>query len=105
MLGDIKDRNLRFQSKSDISDYLDRETANLNLIIEKIGQDLRGVMEYRTRLVADVVTGQVDVRDAAAKLPEEPAELERLNEVKTLSEEDDIADDSGIDTEPAEVDT
>ena len=27
--------------------------------------------EYRTRLIADVVTGKLDVREAAAKLPEE----------------------------------
>ena len=29
--------------------------------------------EYRTRLVADVVTGKLDVREAAARLPEEDA--------------------------------
>ena len=28
--------------------------------------------EYRTRLIADVVTGKLDVREAAAALPEEP---------------------------------
>ena len=27
--------------------------------------------EYRTRLIADVVTGKLDVREAAAELPEE----------------------------------
>ena len=27
--------------------------------------------EYRTRLIADVVTGKLDVREAAAKLPDE----------------------------------
>jgi len=31
--------------------------------------------EYRTRLVADVVTGKLDVRAAAAKLPVEPQEV------------------------------
>ena len=30
--------------------------------------------EYRTRLVAEVVTGQLDVRAVAATLPEEPRE-------------------------------
>ena len=28
------------------------------------------MQEYRTRLTADVVTGKLDVREAAAKLPE-----------------------------------
>ncbi len=33
--------------------------------------------EYRTRLVADAVTGKLDVREAAASLPAEPgAEVE-----------------------------
>jgi len=32
------------------------------------------MQEYRTRLTADIVTGKLDVREAAAKLPEEKAE-------------------------------
>ncbi len=34
--------------------------------------------EYRNRLIADVVTGKLDVREAAANLPEEPEETEAL---------------------------
>jgi len=34
--------------------------------------------EYRTRLIADVVTGKLDVREAAAKLPDEAEEPEEL---------------------------
>ena len=37
--------------------------------------------EYRTRLIADVVTGQLDVREAAAKLPAESLENKLPNEV------------------------
>ena len=29
------------------------------------------IREFRTRLVADVVTGKLDVREAAARLPDE----------------------------------
>ena len=32
------------------------------------------MQEYRTRLIADVVTGKLDVREAAAQLPEESVE-------------------------------
>ena len=32
------------------------------------------VQEYRTRLIADVVTGKLDVREAAAQLPDESDE-------------------------------
>ena len=34
------------------------------------------VQEYRTRLVADVVAGKLDVREAAAHLPDEDDEEE-----------------------------
>ena len=37
--------------------------------------------EYRTRLIADVVTGKLDVREAAARLPDEVDEPEPLDEI------------------------
>ena len=40
--------------------------------------------EYRTRLIADVVTGKLDVREAAARLPEDVAEPEPLGEAEPL---------------------
>ena len=38
--------------------------------------------EYRTRLIADVVTGKLDVREAAARLPDEVEEPEPLDEAE-----------------------
>ena len=38
--------------------------------------------EYRIRLIADVVTGKLDVRDAAARLPEETDEPEPIDEIE-----------------------
>ena len=40
--------------------------------------------EYRTRLIADVVTGKLDVREAVARLPDEDEEPEPLDETDTL---------------------
>ena len=40
--------------------------------------------EYRTRLIADVVTGKLDVREAAARLPDEVEELEPVDEADAL---------------------
>jgi hypothetical protein len=42
--------------------------------------------QYRIRLFADVVTGKLDVREAAARLPEEPAEEETLQEMEPSKE-------------------
>ncbi|NJL29749.1 MAG: hypothetical protein HC897_18600 [Thermoanaerobaculia bacterium] len=56
------------------------------------------LQEYRTRLIADVVTGKLDVREAAAKLPEEldeePEDLEdatgeEISESEEESEDND----------------
>ncbi len=47
------------------------------------------MQEYRTRLTADLVTGKLDVREAAAKLPEPPVESaaeEALEEMEILEE-------------------
>ena len=51
--------------------------------------------EYRTRLVADVVTGKVDVRDVATRLPDEAPldapedDIDGIGEDEPLHEETD----------------
>lgn len=40
------------------------------------------LQEYRTRLIADVVTGKLDVRDAAGDLPDCVEAAERCQNVK-----------------------
>lgn len=49
-------------------------SASTELAINRLAREIALVSEYRTRLIADVVTGQLDVRVAAASLPDiEPA--------------------------------
>ena len=60
--------------------------------------------EYRTRLIADVVTGKVDVREAAARLPDEAEEPEPLDEAEVESEaEESDARDTDEEREEAEA--
>ena len=47
------------------------ETGDLNTAISRLEREIELLREYRTRLVADVVTGKLDVREAAARLPDE----------------------------------
>lgn len=57
-----------------IAAYLDGETAECLATVSRLEREIELLREYRTRLVADVVTGKLDVRAAAARLPEtEPA--------------------------------
>jgi type I restriction enzyme S subunit len=51
--------------------FLDESLQAFNTTITRTECEMALIREYRTRLVADVVTGQLDVREAAANLPEE----------------------------------
>ena len=44
--------------------YLDRATADIDTAIDKAQRQIDLLREYRIRLIADVITGQVDVRGA-----------------------------------------
>ncbi len=48
--------------------YLDKATADIDVAIDRARREIELLGEYRTRLIADVVTGKVDVREAAAEL-------------------------------------
>ena len=50
--------------------WIDRELALLTIMGDQTDKQIDLLHEYRTRLVADVVTGKLDVREAAASLPE-----------------------------------
>ena len=50
---------------------LDEELQPVNLATDRLNREIELLREYRTRLVADVVTGKLDVRAAAARLPDE----------------------------------
>lgn len=63
-----------------IAEYLDKATANIDAAISRARRQVELVQEYRTRLIADVVTGKLDVRDAAAQLPEEAEDNEPTGE-------------------------
>lgn len=51
--------------------YLDKATADIDSAIDRARREIELLGEYRTRLIADVVTGKVDVREAAADLPDD----------------------------------
>jgi len=54
-------------------EHVRAETHTLTTAISRLEREIELLREYRTRLVADVVTGKLDVREAAARLPEEAA--------------------------------
>ena len=75
---------------------LDEQTAIVNFVdtacssyinaIERLEREIVMLREYRTRLVTDVVTGKLDVREAAKDLPDEAVEPEVVPDAEELSE-------------------
>ncbi len=76
-----------------LTQYLDKQTASIDRAADAARHEIELLREYRERLIADVVTGKVDVREAAAGLPEESDESEPLEDM----EADNEADDSSFD--------
>ena len=75
---------------------LDDENRNANEAIDRISQEIVLLQELRTRLIADVVTGKLDVRAPASSLPE-------IIEPEAISEPIEDVDELTDDTEDEEV--
>ena len=71
-----------------IAIVLDHLLEQTDQMIGTLLRQISLLREYRTRLIADVVTGKVDVRAAAQGLPEEVDELEPLGEVEAPAEDE-----------------
>ncbi len=72
-LDDVKDYQILLPPLSEqaaIVKHLDSATADIDAAIGRARRQIELLHEYRTRLIADVVTGKLDVREAAANLPE-----------------------------------
>lgn len=100
---DIK--RLRFpvppiEEQREISAWLSAETATLERTIDRVQREIQLVREYRERLIADVVTGKLDVRNVEiTALPDEPQndDMEELEEELDTDEEDSLEGDDAED--------
>jgi type I restriction enzyme S subunit len=64
------------EEQQTIAAAIREKTANVDRAIDSVLNEIALLKEYRTRLISDVVTGKLDVRNEAAKLPDiDPMEL------------------------------
>ncbi|MCS1408773.1 MAG: hypothetical protein M2R45_01950 [Verrucomicrobia subdivision 3 bacterium] len=84
-----------------IARFLDETTASIKRAIAHAQRQIELFREYRTRLIADVVTGKLDVREAADALPE----FDPLADDDEMDDHFDAGDESDFDgrEESAEV--
>jgi type I restriction enzyme, S subunit len=81
-----------FEEQVSIAEFLSRDTERFETAISQSERGIAFMREYQTRLVADVVTGVLDVRAVAEKLPKESRE----EDVELLEES------TGDEDEPSE---
>ena len=77
--------------QAEIVEYIDRKITKIASNIVRARRQIELLQEYRTRLIADVVTGKLDVRKAAALLPDEADDEEPMDEGGRLA--DSVAED------------
>ena len=81
--------------QSAILDHLRKATADIDTAVARANRQVELIQEYRTRLIADVVTGKLDVRKAAAQLPDESDEVGSIDkDGLILDNMDDGSDDT-----------
>ncbi|WP_156648439.1 restriction endonuclease subunit S [Methylobacterium sp. Leaf108] len=85
--------------QDELVQFIDRSTQEISDSISAVENEISLLQEFRTRLIADVVTGKLDVRAAAASLPAiaeaEPAEAlvddDDLDEAADAVEDEELA--------------
>lgn len=96
-LSDVKNYVVLLPSRDEqdqIVELIEAACANIDKSLRGIAAEIELINEYRARLISEVVTGKLDVREAAAALPDEPDAT--LQDV----EEDALFDDEADDAEP-----
>ena len=82
-----------------IAEGLSVATSDVDATIDTAEREIALIQEFRTRLIADVVTGNLDVRTIAASLPEtddfevadDPSEDENLDDMADDTEDEEAA--------------
>ena len=79
------------EEQKDIVNHLDKVCLKIDLIIKKADKKITNLHDLKSSLIADVVTGQIDVRDVEIPDYEQVAEpLYRSDDNDTLHSEDEI---------------
>jgi type I restriction enzyme S subunit len=82
-----------------IVSFVERITERVSDRVRAVRGEIDLVREYRSRLIADVVTGRLDVREAAARLPQEMDDLGILEYTNAPLEGDEEAETEKLDAD------
>ena len=83
--------NIPMDEQREIAEYLNREIPKYDVAIDNLEKQIGQITELRTRLISDVVTGQVDVRGI------EVPEFEYVGEADVAGEQDEEETEEEVD--------
>jgi type I restriction enzyme S subunit len=78
-------------------EHLDQILGILDHAVTATLAEITLLREYRARLISDVVTGKVDVREAAARLTEETEDMEPITEMDAPAEDNEDGEGPDLD--------
>lgn len=76
-----------------IASSIAARTSSIQATIERAQREVSLINEYRTRLIADIVTGQLDVREAAARIPSQEPDQPDTTPAEEEPTDDDLEED------------
>jgi type I restriction enzyme S subunit len=91
--------------QANIAAFIRTEGAAISTAIERAERETDLLREYQTRLIADVVTGKLDVREVAAGLPDEAEKPKPLDDVESTAEGNKYGQGADLDAVPEEAET
>jgi type I restriction enzyme S subunit len=77
------------EEQEKIAEHIKGKCKEIEAAILKANREIELIQEYRTRLISDVVTGKVDVRDIAI---ESVVDIERSNDLEEIPKEEELSD-------------
>jgi type I restriction enzyme, S subunit len=89
-------------AQREILESIDNGAAEFERALRVAQSEISLLREFRTRLIADVVTGKLDVREAAARLPDESDRPEPLDDVDAAAPDE---DELGVEADAAPAET
>jgi len=88
--GEIKRRLIPVppvEEQQEIVDYCYSLRADIERLIAEVKKEISLITEYRTRMISDVVTGKVDVRDIEVpEIPDEDFDFKEMNDTEADNE-------------------
>jgi type I restriction enzyme S subunit len=78
------------QEQDEISTWISAHTMSLDAAIARAHREVDLLREYRASLIADVVTGRLDVREAAERLPGRMEEVDVTEEPPAEDEAEEL---------------